>query len=262
MNIPFFLVDAFTDEPFKGNTAGVCLVNEPLSDEQMQNIARLVNASETAFVTHTPEGFNLRWFTPVVEIKLCGHATIASAHILWQQHILKPNDNVSFSTLSGIITVQKEGDWIDMDFPIFESTPSTAPEELIDILDIRPVATLEVFDRYMFEVATEEEIMEISPDFGKLKNFKKVLVTSRAKAGSRFDFISRYFAPSIGVNEDPVTGTSHSCLAPYWSKKLNKTEFLAYQASNRSGILKVKLTDHHVKIAGQAYTTIKGTLYV
>lgn len=259
MNLSFFLVDAFTDQPFKGNTAGVCLVDAQLTDLQMQQIARQVNASETAFVTiNATEGYNLRWFTPLVEINLCGHATLGSAHVLWQEKKVAEVESIVFSTKSGIIPVEKKGEWIEMSFPIFESRPSTAPAELLDILDINPIETSEVFDRYLFEVATEAEVKEMNPDFGKLKNFKKVLITSKADEGSEFDFISRYFAPSIGVNEDPVTGTSHSCLAPYWSKKLNKKEFLAYQASKRGGILKLMLTDEQVKISGKAHTTVKG----
>jgi len=181
---------------------------------------------------------------------------------LWQEGLLAESEAAKFITKSGSLVVKKNQKWVEMDFPRFESTPVKVPEELLQILNVNPIHTAEVFDRYLIEVATENEVKDINPDFSKLKHFKKVLITSKSDADSPFDFISRYFAPSIGVNEDPVTGSSHCCLGPYWSKKLNKNEFTAYQASKRGGIVRVRLEDNLVKLSGQAITTVKGSLVI
>jgi len=179
----------------------------------MQMIASKINVSETAFLLGDEGGLFLRWFTPTTEIGLCGHATLGTSHILWQKKILKDTQEAYFNSQSGPLKVRKKDEWIEMDFPFFTSRKATAPAELLDILNIKPIYVAEVFDRYLFEVSTEKEVKLIAPDFEKLRHFKKVLVTSKSDDGSPFDFISRYFAPSIGVNEDPVTGTSHCCLA-------------------------------------------------
>lgn len=262
MTIKYFQVDAFTNKPFTGNPAGVCLLEESISDELMQRLAAQLNLSETAFLSREENRLRLRWFTPKVEIALCGHATLATAHILWQNQLLDPAVSADFETKSGLLKVTKQDDWMEMAFPAFESTPARLPEELIGILDVKPIYTAEVFDRYLIELASEKEIYDLDPDFGRLKRFRKVLLTSIADPGSKFDFISRYFAPSIGVNEDPVTGTSHCCLAPYWGSKLNKTQMVAYQASKRAGVVKMRLKENNVMLSGQAVTVLRGSLEV
>jgi PhzF family phenazine biosynthesis protein len=262
MNIRYFQVDTFTNKRFTGNPAGVCLLGEPISDELMQKIAAQTNLSETAFLLGGVDHFLLRWFTPTIEIALCGHATLATAQILWESGILAPATSAQFQTKSGLIRVDKKDDWLAMTFPVFTCKSASIPPELIDVLKINPVYSGEVFDRYLFELSSEKEITDLNPDFAKLKYFKKVLLTSKSNAGSAFDFISRYFAPSIGVNEDPVTGTSHSCLASYWSEKLNKNELIGYQASKRGGIVKMSLNPESVIISGQAITVLRGELTV
>lgn len=262
MAIKYFQVDAFTSKPFSGNAAGVCLLDEKITDGLMQQIAGQLNVSETAFLNQENDKLYLRWFTPTVEIALCGHATLATAHILWENKLLDPAAGISFHTKSGALQVYKKDQWIQMRFPAFYSKPAEISMELIKLLDIMPIHTAEVFDRYLIELSSEAEVRTIDPDFSKLKLFKKVLVTSIADNGSEFDFISRYFAPGIGVNEDPVTGTAHCCLATYWAPKLKKTSMIAFQASKRGGTVKMDLEESTVLLSGQAITVVRGSLTV
>ena len=259
MEIPFFQVDAFTDVPFKGNPAAVCITDEALPETIMQQIAAENNLAETAFVSRDKDDFKLRWFTPVTEVPLCGHATLATAHILWQQGLVAPQQEIRFDTQSGWLTTARDGDWITLDFPSFTGYAVQLPQEIREILGVSPLHTEYVFNRFVVELATEAEVYNASPDFSRLAAHPKVVITARADEGSEFDFISRFFAPCIGINEDPVTGSAHCCLAPYWAAKLGKQEMLAYQASARGGIMKVKVNGDRVLISGQAVTLIKGT---
>lgn len=259
MEIPFFQVDAFTDVPFKGNPAAVCITDEALPETIMQQIAAENNLAETAFVSRSEDGFNLRWFTPVTEVPLCGHATLATAHILWQQDFVPPQQEIRFDTQSGLLSAARDGDWITLDFPSLSGHAVQLPQEMKEILGVTPVHTLDVFNRYLVEVASEAEVYDASPDFFRLARHPKVIITARAGEGSEFDFISRFFAPCIGINEDPVTGSAHCCLAPYWSAKLGKQEMLAYQASARGGVMKVKVNGGRILMSGQAVTVIKGS---
>lgn len=258
MEIPFFQVDAFTDQPFKGNPAAVCITDQALPEIIMQQIAAENNLAETAFVSRDQDNFKLRWFTPVTEVPLCGHATLATAHILWQQGLAAPQQEIRFDTQSGWLTAARNEDWITLDFPSFTGHDVQLPQEIKEILGVTPVHTVYVFNRFLVEVATEAEVYNASPDFARLARHPKVVITARAEKGSEFDFISRFFAPCIGINEDPVTGSAHCCLAPYWSAKLGKQEMLAYQASARGGIVKVKVEGDRTFMSGQAVTLIKG----
>lgn len=260
MKIKLYQVDAFSNQPFKGNPAAVCLLEHELQEELMQSIAAENNLAETAFLVKVTDGYNLRWFTPTVEIALCGHATLASAHILYQNGILKAQDRTRFHTKSGLLTAEKKGDWIELDFPAASNEETEIPVQLKEALNVEPVKLAHTGDRYIIEVATEEEVKSCSPDFKILKDFDAVILTSATKAGSPYDFISRTFAPSHGIDEDPVTGSSHCALVPYWAAKLGKEEMFAYQASSRGGELKLKYAGERVLFSGEAVTVIEGNL--
>jgi PhzF family phenazine biosynthesis protein len=262
MGQTIFQVDAFTDKPFAGNPAGVCVLPEPRSERWMQDVAREMNLSETAFLLKQEDGFQLRWFTPAAEVDLCGHATLASAHILWEAEYLQPQEQARFHTRSGLLTAERvDGNWIELDFPAKPEQPTDAPPHLLEALGIQAqYVGVNVFD-YLVEVDTEETLRNMQPDITLLAQVpvRGVIVTSRASTPG-YDFVSRFFAPRVGVNEDPVTGSAHCCLTPYWSKRLGKNELLAYQASARGGVLRVRLSGDRVKIGGQAVTTLRGEL--
>jgi PhzF family phenazine biosynthesis protein len=262
MGQTIFQVDAFTDKPFAGNPAGVCVLPEPRSERWMQDVAREMNLSETAFLLKQEDGFQLRWFTPAAEVDLCGHATLASAHILWETGYLQPQQQARLHTHSGLLTAERlDGNWIELDFPAKPEQTTGAPPHLLEALGIQAqYVGVNVFD-YLVEVDTEETLRNMQPDITLLAQVpvRGIIVTSRASTPG-YDFVSRFFAPRVGVNEDPVTGSAHCCLAPYWSKRLGKNELLAYQASARGGVLRVRISDDRVKIGGQAVTTLCGEL--
>lgn len=256
-----YQVDAFTGKPFAGNPAAVCLLEEPRDEVWMQNVAREMNLSETAFLQRREDGFDLRWFTPAAEVELCGHATLASAHTLWEVGELGPEEQARFHTLSGLLTAERRGEWIEMDFPATPDEPASALPGLLEALGVEPrYVGRNVFD-FLVEVGSEDAVLEARPDFGLLKTLpvRGVMVTSVADAGE-YDFVSRFFAPAVGIDEDPVTGSAHCCLGPYWSRRLAKTEFLAYQASKRGGVVKVRLEGDRVLLGGQAVTVMRGEL--
>ncbi|MFL5692152.1 MAG: PhzF family phenazine biosynthesis protein [Ktedonobacteraceae bacterium] len=262
MGQTIFQVDAFTDKPFTGNPAGVCVLPEPRSERWMQDVAREMNLSETAFLLKQEDGFQLRWFTPAAEVELCGHATLASAHILWETEYLQPQEQARFHTRSGLLTAERlDGNWIELDFPSKPEQTTDAPPHLLEALGIQAqYVGVNVFD-YLVEVDTEETLRNMQPDITLLAQVpvRGVIVTSRASTPG-YDFVSRFFAPRVGINEDPVTGSAHCCLTPYWSKRLGKNELLAYQASARGGVLRVRISSDRVKIGGQAVTTLRGEL--
>jgi len=262
MTIPLFHVDAFTDRPFAGNPAAVCLLPVWKKDGWLQAVAREMNLSETAFLVKQPAHFDLRWFTPIVEVDLCGHATLASAHILWQQGHTK-EDEIRFSTKSGILKALRHGDGIELDFPVKPEVAAEAPPGLLEALGVsaRYVGKNQ-FD-YLVEVESEATLRGIAPDFKRLATVpvRGVIVTSKS-ADPSFDFVSRYFAPASGVDEDPVTGSAHCCLADFWRKRLGKTDFVAFQASARGGVVKVRVTKDRVFLGGKAVTVAKGELLV
>jgi PhzF family phenazine biosynthesis protein len=261
MTVSLFQVDAFTNKPFAGNPAAVCLLTSPRDDTWMLNVAREMNLSETAFVLRQEDGFNLRWFTPLVEVKLCGHATLASAHVLYETGLVKADDEIRFHTRSDLLTATQHGDWIELNFPARQQTAGNAPPELLQALGVTPqyVGTNE--GRYLILVDSEETVRQLKPDFALLKSMpgRCVMVTSRS-ASTEYDFVSRYFAPWIGIDEDPVTGSAHCYLAPFWSKQLGKNEFTARQVSARGGVLRVRLVGERVHLGGQAVTVVRGEL--
>jgi len=257
-----FCVDAFANRIGQGNPAGVCLPERPADPAWMQAVAREMNLSETAFICREGDGFNLRWFTPRTEVDLCGHATLASAHILWEKGYLSMGETARFFTKSGTLSARKKGDLIEMDFPAVPEEPVPALTSLSEALGIQPLYTGKNRFDYLIEIASEREVREIVPDFLELKKIpmRGIIVTARASAPG-FDFVSRFFAPSVGIDEDPVTGSAHSCLAPYWQKKLKKNAMTAFQASERGGVLHVRLeTPGRVTIAGKAVTAWEGSL--
>lgn len=262
MSIRIVTVDAFTSVPFAGNPAAVCVMPEPRSDEWMRHVAREMNLSETAFLVPHNGGFNLRWLTPAVEVDLCGHATLASAHVLWQDGHLAEGQQARFHTRSGLLTASRSGDWIEMDFPVKHATPSDAPPELLPSLGIsKPIAVLRNVWDYMVEVESEAELRALNPDHSTLRKIpvRGVIVTARSSTPG-YDFISRFFAPGSGVDEDPVTGSAHTALAPYWAAKLGKDEMAGYQASARGGVVRVRMNGDRVLLGGQAVTVMQAAL--
>ena len=259
--IEIYQVDAFTDKPFAGNPAAVCLLQEAADETWMQNAAAEMNLSETAFLVPQADGYDLRWFTPAVEVDLCGHATLASAHVLWETGNLEANEEARFHTKSGLLTAVLDDGWITLNFPAKPDAPTTMPPGLAEALGVKPVYVgRNAFD-YIVEVKSETAVRNLIPDFAAMRtlNVRGIMVTARAETDN-LDFVSRFFAPGAGIDEDPVTGSAHCCLGPYWAGKLGKTEFTAYQASRRGGIIRVSIKDDRVLLQGQAVTILRGKL--
>ena len=259
-----FQIDAFADAAFKGNPAAVCLLDgRDVDAEWMQNVAAEMNLSETAFVSRRENDWSLRWFTPTTEVDLCGHATLATAHALLEEGLLPRGGTGRFHTRSGILTAAHDGDFIELDFPATVAQPSEPPDELIEGLGVHPTRVLKNQFDYMVEMATEDDLRSLKPDFAMLRHLpvRGVIATSRASTPG-FDFVSRFFAPASGINEDPVCGSAHCALAPYWAPRLGKTQFVAYQASPRGGVLRVTLAGDRVRLAGRAVTVLRGELRV
>lgn len=254
-------IDAFTDRPFRGNPAAVCILSRHRDDTWMQNVAREMNLSETAFLEKREDGFNLRWFTLAVEVELCGHATLASAHALWEIGYLNPKEQARFFTKSGLLTAALTDDWIEMNFPAEPETAASAPPDLSSALGVGFTYVGKNRFDYLVEIDSEESIRRINPDFSLLAAIpmRGVIVTSPSSS-TEYDFVSRFFAPQVGVNEDPVTGSAHCCLGPYWGAKLGKNEMVAYQASSRGGIVRVRMDKDRVYLGGQAVTVLRGEL--
>ena len=263
MAIPIYQVDAFTERPFSGNPAAVCLLPQAREAAWMQAVGKEMNLSETAFLLKQEDGYNLRWFTPAVEVDLCGHATLASAHILWETGILRREDQARFHTRSGLLTaISKDGE-IELNFPAKTEEPADPPAGLLEALKVRAKYVGKSKFDYLVQVDSEQTIRDLKPDFTALKHIpvRGVIVTSRAVSPD-YDFISRFFAPAAGVNEDPVTGSAHCTLGPFWSRQLGKKEFLAYQASERGGTLRVRVAGDRVHLSGKAVTIFQGELVV
>ncbi len=253
MSQTLYVVDAFTEKPFGGNPAAVCLLDRPAAETWMKLVAREMNLSETAFVHTVKGGFSLRWLTPTVEVKLCGHATLASAFTLWEVGVLKHNEQVRFQTRSGWLTCWREETWIVMDFPATRCQPCAAPLGLAEALGCELAhCALNGMD-YLVEVADEKVLRALTPNFSALSRVpvRGIIVTCPTK-DHRYDFLSRFFAPAAGVNEDPVTGSAHCALGPYWQGKLGGTDFTAYQASERGGLVKLSVRGERILLRGQA----------
>ena len=261
MAIPIYQVDAFTEKPFSGNPAAVCLLPQPREAAWMQAVAKEMNLSETAFLLKQEDGHNLRWFTPAVEVDLCGHATLASAHILWETGVLPREEQARFHTRSGLLTAGSKGGEIELDFPAKAEESAEAPAGLLEALRVKAKYIGKSKFDYLVQVEAEETVRGLKPDFAALKRIpvRGVIVTSRA-ASPGYDFISRFFAPAVGVNEDPVTGSAHCTLGPFWSRQMGKQNFLAYQASERGGVLRVRVAGDRVHLGGKAVTVLRGQL--
>lgn len=256
-------VDAFTGKPFSGNPAAVCLLEAPREAAWMQNVAREMNLSETAFLLKKADGYDLRWFTPETEVDLCGHATLASAHVLWEDGHLQPDEEARFHTRSGLLIARHTGDRIEMDFPSEPQKPAIAPSLLTRALNTTPVYTGKNRFDYLVEIESEDVVRKLRPDFTLLKTVPARGVIVTALSDSReYDFVSRFFAPAVGINEDPVTGSAHCCLGPYWQKRLKKDSFTAYQASSRGGVIRVRVRGERVLLGGQAVIVMRGELAV
>jgi PhzF family phenazine biosynthesis protein len=262
MNIRIFQVDAFADQPFQGNPAAVCVLEDRVDESWMQAVAAEMNLSETAFVVPREEAFELRWFTPAAEVDLCGHATLASAHVLWQtgRRLSWP---IQFETRSGLLTATSIGDRIGLDFPVDPLQPAELPEGLDSVLGADLVSTGSGRDYFFAEVASESVLRSLRPDFSRLEKLVPVgiCVTSESD-DSRFDFVSRFFAPAVGVDEDPVTGSAHCLLAPYWGERLGKSELVGFQASRRGGVVRVRNAGERTLLEGSAVTVFQGKLTI
>ena len=261
MPIRIVQVDAFTNRPFSGNPAAVCVLNEPRPEQWLRDVAREMNLSETAFLWPRDGEFDLRWLTPAVEVDLCGHATVASAHVLWQDSHLPEGTQARFQTRSGLLTADRRGDWIELNFPAKIAKPVEAPPDLLHGLGVERArfVGLNAFD-YLVEVESEEAVRALAPDHSALRRFEVRGVIVTARGSGEFDFVSRFFAPGAGVDEDPVTGSAHTALGPYWAEKLGKLEMTAYQASPRGGVVKVTMAGDRVLLGGQAVTVMTGEL--
>lgn len=253
-----FIVDAFAEKIFSGNPAAVCPLDKWPADALMQQIAAENNLAETAFVVNEPDGYRIRWFTPAVEVDLCGHATLASAHVLFN-HLNYAEDELSFNSRSGKLTVTKDGERLKLNFPVDDLAPIDVTDEMRACFAFAPIAAFKGKTDYMFVYETQEQIEHINPDLNAIGKFdaRGIIVTA---PGKEVDFVSRFFAPQSGIDEDPVTGSAHTSLTPYWSGKLGKTSLSAIQLSPRKGILHCELNGGRVLIAGKAITYLIGNI--
>ena len=261
MSQRFTQVDAFTATPFAGNPAAVCVLDRPRERAWMQHVATEMNLSETAFLLRRHDGYSLRWFTPAVEVELCGHATLAACHVLWEEGHLGPSEEALLHTASGVLTATRQGEWISLDFPTRPERPVEPPPELIRALAVEPVYVGKNVYDYLVQVADEATVRALDPDQLTLKRLgvRGVMVTAVASTPG-FDFVSRFFAPGAGVDEDPVTGSAHCCLGPFWQERLGKPELVAYQASRRGGVVRVRVAGDRVVLGGQAVTVARGEI--
>ncbi len=268
MEIPLLQIDAFTSQAFKGNPAAVCLLDKAKPADWMQNVGAEMNLAETAFVVprHEQGHYDLRWFTPAIEIPLCGHATLASAHALWETGRLPETQEAHFYTMSGELICRRQGKLIEMDFPALIAEPATLPAAAVEALDIKPVNVVchrrkDGSDgNFLIELESETDVRNVKPNFYALSKAANAGFIISARGDSNYDFVSRYFACYAGIDEDPVTGSAHCMLTPYWAAKLGKTEMSVYQASARGGELRVRLAGDRVFLAGEAVTVLRGNL--
>lgn len=261
MSLPLIHVDAFAPTPFAGNPAAVCLLERPAEAGWMQAVAAEINLPETAFVVAQADGFGLRWFTPTIEVDLCGHATLASAHVLWEEGRLAPAMAARFHTRSGVLTAARCDDWIELDFPSEPARAEEAPAALLGALGVAAKWTGRNRFDWLVEVDGEGTVRGLAPDLVRLAEVptRGVIVTASGD-DVRHDFVSRFFAPRAGIPEDPVTGSAHCCLGPFWSARLGRSELTGYQASRRGGTVRVRVGETRTVLAGQAVTVVRGTL--
>jgi PhzF family phenazine biosynthesis protein len=263
---PLWQVDAFTAEPFRGNPAAVCVLEEPRDAEWMQNVAAEMNLSETAFLVPRNGEWDLRWFTPAVEVALCGHATLASAHVLWESGRATGN-RIRFATKSGCLPAERRKEGIVLDFPAYPPAPvDRAPDPVRRMLGVEPRSVSRIppkglgEETYLVELAGAAEVRGLRPDLDAIRAPGSPGVIVTARGDEDYDFVSRYFVPWAGIDEDPVTGSAHCVLAPFWGKALGKTRMTGYQSSARGGVVGVELAGDRVLLTGRAVTTVRGTL--
>ncbi len=264
MSLKLLQIDAFAAEPFSGNPAAVCFLDEPRDDAWLLNLAQEMSLSETAFLLRRNDGWGLRWFTPALEVELCGHATLASAHALWETGRLPATEQARFHTRSGLLTCARRDDAIEMSFPATPARQTAPPEGLAAALGAEPVwCGVTPFD-LLCELDSEATLRALAPDYRAMKDLLEVrgIIATAASSGALYDFVSRYFAPGSGIDEDPVTGSAHCALAPYWAPKLGKSEMLAYQASPRGGEVGVRIEGERIALRGRAVTVLEGELSV
>lgn len=262
-HIRMFQVDSFTKEAFRGNPAGVCLIQDAVSESWMQAVAAEMNLAETAFLLRRQENeHSIRWFTPTVEVPLCGHATLASAHVLWEEKLASAEKPITFHPQDGLLTAYREADWIRLDFPALPVEELEIPVGLSEALGCRPKSIhRNNFPAYLVELDSRSAVRALEPDFGELRRgeFDPCIVTALDDSGS-CDFVSRFFAPGLGIDEDPVTGGAHCSLAPFWAERLGKTELVGHQLSKRGGVVRVRTRGDRVDLLGQAVTIMRGEI--
>jgi PhzF family phenazine biosynthesis protein len=262
----FFHVDAFASRPFEGNPAGVCLLESERPDDWMQHVAAEVNLSETAFLLPAARAFRLRWFTPETEVPLCGHATLASAHALWEAGVLPADDAALFETRSGRLTARRIDGRIEIDLPAAPVAKTRLPDGVAQALGVAPSFVGRTGDRglgdvdYLVEVSSEKEVRSLRPDLPRLRTVAAGLIVTARGASPEYDFVSRYFASFVGIDEDPVTGAAHCALVPYWAERLGKSAMTAFQASPRGGVVHGRVARDRVLLSGQAVTVFQGEL--
>jgi PhzF family phenazine biosynthesis protein len=263
MAIPLTQVDAFTREPFRGNPAAVCVLAEEAAADWMQHVAAEMNLAETVFLRQRDaHAYDIRWFTPTVEVRLCGHATLASAHVLWTEGHVPLEQNITFHSQSGLLAADREVDWVRLDFPALPVEPCAIPAEVADALGVgSQPAYRNANGVYLIELASEDEVRTVAPDFGCLRKLpaSETIITARS-ADAQFDFVSRFFAASAGIDEDPVTGSAHCSLGPFWAQRLGRNDLVGHQVSHRGGVVKVRALGDRVDLLGQAVTVLRGEL--
>lgn len=258
---PIYQVDSFTGAPFSGNPAGVCFPESGASVEWMQSVAAEMNLSETAFLTGGGGQYNLRWFTPRAEVELCGHATLAAAHILWTEGREPDGKKLIFGTLSGELNAVRDRDWIELDFPSDPPQMCDPPAGLPKALGCKPLSILKCRYDWFCVLESEKAVRALDPDYRALAGLaSRGVVVTAASDEPEYDFVSRFFAPAVGIDEDPVTGSAHCCLGPWWAEKLGKKSLTGFQASRRGGVVRVVPCGKRVRLAGQAVTVIRGKL--
>jgi len=264
MGVPYVIVDAFAEQPFTGNPAAVVLLDAPREPEWMLAVAREMNLSETAFVVpRGPGEFDLRWFTPAVEVPLCGHATLAAAHFLWVEDVVAKDRGLRFHTASGLLVARRDGAWIELDLPAIPAVERTATEALALALGARPIRTGKSAEDWLAEFVDEAAVRALRPDFARIAALgSQGVIATAPSASDRADFVSRYFAPAVGIDEDPVTGAAHCTLSPWWSARLGRTRLVGYQASRRGGFVRVEHRANRVAVSGVAVTIALGMLQV
>jgi PhzF family phenazine biosynthesis protein len=261
--LALYQVDAFTSKAFAGNPAAVVILDAIRTDDWMQSVAAEMNLSETAFVLPLDSGrYQLRWMTPTVEVDLCGHATLAAAHVMFSHHLA--SDTIEFESRSGILIARMTDGKIELNFPAKPERPIAAPAELLRAIPSEPLYLGRNDFDYLVELASDEDVRRLRPDFGLLRSLgvRGIVATAGARRGADYDFISRGFFPGSGIDEDPVTGSAHCMLAPYWQPRLNKARLVGYQASFRGGYVECEIDGDRVKLRGDAVTVFEGTLVV